>query len=552
MTKEGGAGGAFSRPLRHKSFREIWLASLFSNLGLLILGVAAAWSMTSLSDSAQDVGLVQTMLMLPFLFLAMPSGAIADSYDRRVVAMAALCACTLFNAILTVIALVGALTPSILLIFCFLTGCANALFAPSWQSSVPEQVPADDVGDAVALNSVSFNLARSFGPAVGGVVVAAAGAASAFGATALLYLPGLIAFFRWKRVPETPRFPPERVGRATQSGIRYVIHSTALRAIILRTLAYCLAGSSIIGLMPLISKQLLDGNAMTYGVMLAAFGIGSVIGAVYLTRLQAWLPAGWHTEIFAAIVGLCVLVLAISRSFPISMGVLLLAGIAWTQLLTSLNIAVQIGAPRWVSGRVLAAFQATAAGGFAIGSWLWGYLAEWTSIPASLACSGAALMVCAAAGRFVKGAADLPDPTDAGHVLSDPEVDLAITATSGPIVVELEYFISQPDARPFYELMLEVSRIRKRNGAYNWTLARDIADATRWKERFQCPTWQDYLRMRSRLTIDEIGVFRQIEDIRLNKGPMVAARYLERPVGSVRWSENTPDRDIDTLSARLP
>lgn len=553
--KEGAPGdrqGSMRRPLRHRSFREIWMSSLFSNLGLLILGVAAAWSMTSLSDSAQDVGLVQTTLMLPFLFLAIPAGAIADSYDKRLVAMIALIAAIASNAMLTTIAIVGGLTPTILLSFCLLTGCANSMFAPSWQSSVPEQVPVEDIGNAVALNSISFNIARSFGPAVGGVIVATIGAASAFGITALLYLPAMVAFFRWKRVPEPPRFPPERVARATVSGIRYIIHSSAMRAVMLRTAAYCIAGSSIVGLMPLISKELLGGDALTYGIMLAVFGIGAVIGAVYLGRLQAILPSGWHTEIAAAIVGLCVLVLAGNRIFAVSLIALLIAGIGWTQLLTSLNIAVQVGAPRWVAGRVLAAFQATAAGGFAVGSWFWGYLAELTSIPAAVAASGIALIVCAAAGRFVKGSADLPDPTDARADLSEPEIALAITANSGPVSIELEYRIAPGDARSFYERMQEVGRIRKRNGAFDWRLRRNLADASQWKESFQFPTWQDYLRQRGRLTVEEYGIFREISRLRLDKGPVRAVRYLERPVGSVRWSEDTPDRGVDPVSPRLP
>ena len=544
--------GTMRRPLRHRSFREIWMSSLFSNLALLILGVAAAWSMTSLSDSAQDVGLVQTTLMLPFLFLAMPAGAIADSYDKRVVAMIALTAAVVCNVTLTTIAVVGGLTPAILLIFCFLTGCANALFAPSWQSSVPEQVPAEDVGDAVALNSISFNIARSFGPAVGGMIIATAGAAMAFGVTALLYLPALLAFFRWKRVPEPPRFPPERVARATISGIRFILHSSAMRAVILRTAAYCVAGSSIVGLMPLISKDMLGGDALTYGIMLAIFGVGAVIGAIYLARLQALLPDGWHTEIAAAVVGICVLVLAANRLFTVSLAVLLVAGISWTQLLTSLNLAVQVGAPRWVGGRVLAAFQATAAGGFAIGSWLWGYLAEVTSIPGSLVVSGLTLMACAAAGRFVKGSADLPDPTDARADLPEPEVALAITAYSGPIAIELEYCIAPGDSRSFYKRMQEVSRIRKRNGASEWRLGRDIADERRWKESFQYPTWQDYLRQRGRLTVEEYRLFRELSRLRLDKGPVRAVRYLERPVGSVRWSEDTPDWGVNPVSPRLP
>ncbi len=539
-------------PLGHRSFREIWLGSLHSNLALLILGVGAAWAMTTLSERAEDVALVQSALMLPFLFIALPAGAIADSYDRRIVAMAALLAAIVANAALTIIALVDGLTPAILLAFCFLTGCANAFFGPAWQSSVPEQVPEDQVADAVALNSISYNIARSFGPAVGGIIVAAAGVAAAFGATALLYIPTLVAFFRWRRVPDSPRLPPERVGAATLSGLRYISYSTAMRAVILRSFLYCAGGASIVGLMPLISKELLGGTALSFGILLASFGVGAVIGAIVIKRIRAILTDRWHAEAAAAATGACIIVLALSRSMVLSTATLLIAGIAWTQLLTSLNIAVQTGAPRWVAGRSLAAFQATAAGGFAIGSAIWGNLAQHYGLSTTLLLSGAVLFVLAVWGRFVKGASDIPDPSDARFRPADPDVQLALSGRSGPIIVELEYLIADRDAREFYDLMLEASRIRHRNGGFGWSLGRDISDSQRWIERFHCPTWHDYLRQRTRLTTGEFELLCKIRGKMIDDAEPVVRRILDRPVGSVRWHEETPDRRLETLAPRLP
>ena len=550
--EEAGRGGSTLRPLTHRNFREIWLGSLFSNLGLLILGVGAAWAMTSLSSRAEDVALVQSALMLPFLFLALPAGAIADSHDRRKIAMAALGGAVLCTSVLTVIAVAGRLTPGILLLFCFLTGCANAIFAPAWQSSVPEQVPKEDVSEAVALNSISFNIARSFGPAVGGVIVAAAGAAAAFGATALLYFPVLMAFFRWRRVPDEPRLPPERVVWATVSGIRYIFYSAAMRAVILRSFLYCVAGASIVALLPLLSKQQLGGSALTFGILLASFGVGAVIGAVALKRIRSILTDRWHAEVAAAIVGACVIGLSLSHSVLVSTAILLVTGIAWTQLLTSLNIAVQVGAPRWVAGRSLATFQATAAGGFAIGSAIWGSVVGLLGLGNALAISGGVLLFLAVAGRFVQGAHDLPDPTDALYELAEPDVGLALTGRSGPIVIEIEYRIAEEQARDFYGLMLQASGIRRRNGGYGWSLGRDIGDPIRWIERYHCPTWHDYLRQRTRLTTAEAALLQQIRAMILGQSTPRITRILDRPVGSVRWHENTPDRGVEPLSPRLP
>src|SRR3954452_12025736 len=176
---------SIAAPLRHAVFRRIWLASLLSNLGLLIQGVGAAWAMTQMASSADKVALVQTALMLPIMLISMPAGAVADMYDRRIVALLSLSISLTGATALAVLAWLGMVTPNILLAFCFIVGCGMALFGPAWQSSVSEQVPAETLPSAVALNGISYNIARSFGPAIGGIVVATAGAVAAFAANAL-------------------------------------------------------------------------------------------------------------------------------------------------------------------------------------------------------------------------------------------------------------------------------------------------------------------------------------------------------------------------------
>src|SRR5271166_3090188 len=159
-------------PLRYATFRRIWLASLLSNLGLLIQAVGAAWAMTQMASSADKVALVQTALMLPVMLIAMPAGAIADMYDRRIVALVSLSIALTGATSLTVLTWFGLINPPTLLALCFVVGSGNALFGPAWQSSVSEQVPAETLPSAVALNGISYNIARSFGPAIGGVIVA--------------------------------------------------------------------------------------------------------------------------------------------------------------------------------------------------------------------------------------------------------------------------------------------------------------------------------------------------------------------------------------------
>jgi MFS family permease len=186
-------------PLRFAVFRRIWLASLLSNLGLMIQSVGAAWAMTQMTASADKVALVQTALMLPIMLISMPAGAVADMYDRRVVSLASLVLSLVGACVLTMLDWTGHITPNILLAFCFIIGSGMALFGPAWQSSVGEQVPPEVLPSAVALNGISYNIARSFGPAIGGIVVATAGAVAAFAANAVLYIPLLVVLFLWRR-----------------------------------------------------------------------------------------------------------------------------------------------------------------------------------------------------------------------------------------------------------------------------------------------------------------------------------------------------------------
>jgi MFS family permease len=273
-------------PLRQKVFRRIWLASLLSNFGSLIQGVGAAWAMTQMTTSADMVALVQSASTLPIMLISIPAGAIADMYDRRVVGLVGLLITLAGSITLTVLAYLGLISPVSLLAFCFVIGSGMALFGPAWQSSVNEQVPSPMLPAAIALNSISYNIARSFGPAIGGIIVAAAGAKASFTVNALAYLPLLIVLFFWRRKPEVSRLPPEKLNRAVISGVRYIIYSPATRTVLLRCFLTGILGGSVFALLPLLVRNVLGGGAQSYGVMLGAFGIGAILGALNIGTIQ--------------------------------------------------------------------------------------------------------------------------------------------------------------------------------------------------------------------------------------------------------------------------
>ncbi len=242
------ASDGIGAPLRQPVFRRIWLASLLSNFGMLVQGVGAAWAMTLMTSSADKVALVQTAAMLPTMLISIAAGAIADMYDRRQVALVGLCIALAGAITLSILTFLGAITPNILLLFCFIVGTGMALFGPSWQASVSEQVSPETLPAAVALNGISYNIARSFGPAIGGVIVAAAGAGAAFVTNAVLYLPLVIVLYLWRRQHEPSRLPPEGLRRAMVSGVRYIVNSPQTRVVLTRTLVTGMLGGSAFAL----------------------------------------------------------------------------------------------------------------------------------------------------------------------------------------------------------------------------------------------------------------------------------------------------------------
>ena len=535
------AAHGVAAPLRHAAFRRIWLASLLSNLGLLIQGVGAAWAMTQMTSDADKVALVQTALMLPIMLIAMPAGAIADMYDRRVVALVSLSIGLTGATALSVVAWLGHLTPQILLAFCFMVGSGMALFGPAWQSSVSEQVPAETLPSAVALNGISYNIARSFGPAIGGIVVATAGAVAAFATNALLYIPLLVVLFLWNRTSEPSRLPRERLNRAIVSGIRYIANSPSIRIVLARTLVTGLIGGSVSALMPLVARDLLHGGAQTYGIMLGAFGMGAVIGALNIGAIRQRLSGESAVRACTLSMGGAIAAVALSRQPVLTAAALVVAGAVWMLAVALFNIGVQLSAPRWVAGRALAAFQASIAGGIAIGSWGWGHLTDIAGVETALLVS-AGLMVASPLLGLWLGMPRVGARNEDAEVLEDPEVRLSLTGRSGPLVVEIEYRVAQDNARAFHNVMQDVQLSRQRNGAYGWSIARDIADPELWTERYHCPTWFDYLRQRSRSTQSERALHQSAIAFHIGPDPVRIRRMLERPFGSVRWKEDTPDR----------
>jgi MFS family permease len=493
-------GGGMLSPLRARVFRALWLANLVSATGTIVQGVGAAWLMTTLAGTPDLVAAVQTATYAPILLFALLAGTLADLWDRRRVLLLAQLWTVLMSVGLAWASGLGLVTPTVLLLFTFLIGAGMALTGPAWQASVREIVPQEELAAAVTLNAIAMNFARAVGPAIGGAVVAAAGAGAAFSLNAASTLALAVALLWWRREVPKDDLPRERVGSAVVTGLRYVAETKGLRAVLARGMVFGLAASAALALLPLVARDRLGGGPLVYGLLLGAFGLGALAGAFLVHRLRQRHGAERVVTALAGVFGGALLVLGLVPSFLPAVAVALaLAGAAWLGSFSTFNIAVQMSTALWVQARVLALYQATIFGSMAAGSWLWGEVAGATSLEtAHLVAGGLLLLSLALHRRFRLPGGEAPDLRP--RRLPAIELAFPFDREAGPVLVLVEYRVPLPNAGEFVRAMDAVGHVRKRDGAWRWHLFQDTSDAEHWYEAFTVASWLDYLRQRRRGT----------------------------------------------------
>jgi MFS family permease len=530
-------------PLSVPVFRAVWIASMASNFGGLIQSVGASWLMTSLTPSSQMVALVQASTALPILLLSLWSGAVADNLDRRRVMLAAQGFMLAVSVVLAVVTFAGWISPWLLLVFTFLIGCGAAMNGPAWQASVGDMVPRSALPGAVALNSMGFNIARSVGPAIGGAIVAAAGAAAAFVVNAISYV-GLIAVLaRWK--PNYPErvLPREPLGHAMTAGVRYVAMSPDIRTVLARALIFGIGASAVPAMMPLVARDVIVGNSLTYGVLLGAFGIGAVGGGLMVRRLRDRMSMEAIVRAAAAALAVGTVLTGVSTTLLLTIPALALAGGGWVLALSTFNVTVQLSAPRWVVARALSLYQMAAFGGMASGAVLFGAIADVEGVQISLFAAAAVQALTILSGYILP----LPIARDLNLALrewSEPETAVSVDDRSGPVVVTIEYRIATDNIPRFLNVMHERRRIRRRDGARHWTLLRDLGESDLWVERYHVATWLDYVRHNQRRTFEDAQ--NTLDILALHGGPAkpVVHRMIERQTSTLPGVRDATPREL--------
>ncbi|MFF5408629.1 MFS transporter [Streptomyces misionensis] len=490
-------------PLAARVFRALWIAQLVSNTGSWMQTVGAQWLL--LGHGAALVTLVQTASSLPVVLLALPSGVLADRHDRRKLLLTAQFAMLAVSAVLTVLAFRGALAPGPLLALTFLLGCGTALMGPAWQAIQPELVAREQLGQAAALGAVNMNLARAVGPALGGAVVAAAGAGWVFAFNALSYLGIAGVLLLWRRPAATePTGHGEGLLAAVQAGRRYVWHAPGVRRVLLRTALFIPGGAALWSLLPLVASRSLGLGSGGYGLLLGVVGAGAVGGAFALPVFRRRLGANGTLAAGAAVFAATLVLLATTRLPWLAAAALLPAGTAWIGVLSTLNAAVQQRLPGWVRGRGLAIYLVVFQGGQALTAPAWGALADALGLSVALL-TGAGLLVAGALSvrRWPLHSVDGLDPSPSDHWPVPPLV-FEPGPADGPVLVSVTYRVARENRAAFSDRMRHVARSRRRTGALSWGLYQDGRDPDRFVENYLVASWSEHLAQHhNRLTAND-------------------------------------------------
>ncbi|MFL2777963.1 MAG: MFS transporter [Paracoccus marcusii] len=515
-------------PLGYRDFRMLWSATLVSNFGGLVQAVGAAWLMTQLTDSATLIALVQASNTLPIMLLAIGAGALADIFDRKTLLMGALIFMAVVSLALAAVAWTGGLTPWLLLGFTFLLGAGQAVYNPPWQASMGDLVDRKDLPAAVSLNSVGFNLMRSVGPAAGGLIVATLGASAAFAVNAISYLPLLGAMSQWKPKLAPRVTTPEPFMAAMGAGLRYVALSPNLLRVMSRGALFGFAAIAVLALLPLVAKSHPEGGSLLFGGLLGCYGVGAIGGALLNPRIRARLNNENVVRMAFAGFAVSALVLGQTQSVWLHAAAMLPAGASWVLALSLFNVTVQLSTPRWVVARALALYQMATFGGMAAGAWIWGMVAGTQGLDAALTAAGGVLLLGAAIGFWLRapefGAVDL-DPVNR---FREPALMLDLRGRSGPIMVMVDYRIDQADVPEFLRLMQRRRNIRRRDGARNWSLLRDLEHPDQWSESYHIATWDEYVRHNLRRTKSDAEVAVALRALHKGDTDPLVHRMIER------------------------
>jgi predicted MFS family arabinose efflux permease len=382
--------GAFS----HTPFVVMWVATTVSLTGLAISDTSSAWLMTTLNPDPRAVSLVQVASSLPMFLCTVPAGALADMVQARRFLI------TLETLVVLLMGLMGAvvyfdrLTPVFLLSTNFILSVIWSLASPAWLSTTPLLVAPRDLAGANAANSVGYNLSRAVGPAAAGFAIARLGSSSPYWLFAAADLSSIAALVWWRPPKKSDlSLTRRRILCAVRIGLRHAVKNTGLQATMIRTVAVYPFACAYLALLPLIARHQLTHGSEVYGILLAVVSVGAVLGSVVLASMQKRLDPNTVVAAGTGGLALALVLFGLAQNILLAAAAALIAGAAWTMVLSVLYVSAQLALPDWVRGRGLSIFLTVIFGSITLGSAVWGLVAAKLGLETALftAAAGALL-----------------------------------------------------------------------------------------------------------------------------------------------------------------
>ena len=537
------APGGFA-PLKISLFRDRWIASTVSSVGTWMQDTAGTWLMTSLTTSPLLIALMQTAASLPVLLLGLLAGATADIFDRRKLLIFWQAWMLASVGILAILTFVGYVSPWALLAFTFLLNIGSAMNNPAWQAIIPELVSRELIPDTVSLNAASNNLARAVGPALGGLMVAGfqrvhTGAGSVFALNAISFAGVIWVLVNWKRIPLfKSALPAERIEGSIRSGLRYVRYAPDLQASLVRAFVFTFFISAIWSLLAVVARHVLKQGPLGYGILNGSLGMGAVIGATVLHRVRQRFSADQILAAASLYNVVVLLILAFVHSPYLIIAALVVSGFAWTSTMSTINVSVQLAVPAWVQARALGTYMMVFQGGLALGSVLWGTIAEHTSTPIALATSAGGLLVTLPfVYRFHILQGPVPDHTPRQPKRPAPQLTPDTEPTDGPVRISVEYHVPAANYAEFTRAIHKLRGVRLRDGAMRWGIYRDAINPEHLYETFIMESWLDFLRSRERITAADEAIRVRVRELHEHDDPpkttyQIYAKEISNPTPS--------------------
>jgi MFS family permease len=389
-SRPSGGAGFMVRALRHRNYRLFFSGQSVSLVGTWMTRIATSWLVYRLTGSALLLGLVGFAGQIPSFLLAPFAGVLIDRWNRHRLLVVTQILAMLQSAALAVLALTGVINIWHVLALSLFQGVVNSFDMPARQAFVVQMVEdRADLGNAIALNSSMVNAARLLGPSIGGVLIAAVGEGWCFFWDAVSYL-AVIASLVLMRLPPQPRrtAASSKVLPELREGLAYVAASPSIRSILLLLALVSLVGMPYTVLMPVFASTILHGGPHTLGFLMAATGVGALLGAVFLARRRSVLGLGKVIPTAAALFGASLAAFSLSRFLGLSLALLIVTGVGFMVTMAASNTVLQTLVEDSKRGRVMSLYTMAIMGMTPFGSLLAGGLASRIGAPRTLLFGG--------------------------------------------------------------------------------------------------------------------------------------------------------------------